>query len=83
LQRRLAEADTSLRQLLRDHRQAMADLHVGNGQRSQASIAEALGYSDGTAFWRAFKAWTNTTPSAFRRQKSAQHALDRPEDDEK
>jgi len=70
LQRRLGASSTSLRQLLREHRQAMADLHVGSGQRSQASIAEALGYSDGTAFWRAFKSWTNTTPSAYRRQKS-------------
>jgi len=70
LQRRLGEAGTSLRQLLREHRQAMADLHVGSGQRSQASIAEALGYSDGTAFGRAFKSWTNITPRAYRRQKS-------------
>jgi AraC-like DNA-binding protein len=70
LQRRLGEAGTSLRQLLREHRQAMADLQMGGGQRSQASIAEALGYSDGTAFWRAFKSWTNTTPSAYRKQKS-------------
>jgi AraC-like DNA-binding protein len=50
LQRRLGKAGTSLRQLLREHLQAMANLHVGTGQRSQASIAEALGYSDGTAF---------------------------------
>jgi AraC-like DNA-binding protein len=70
LQRRLGEAGTSLRQLLREHRQAVANLHVGTGQRSQASIAEALGYSDGTAFWRAFKSWTNTTPSAYRKQKT-------------
>jgi len=69
LQRRLVEAGTSLRQLLREHRQTMAKLHVGDGQRSQASIAEALGYADGTAFWRAFKSWTNTTPSAYRKQK--------------
>lgn len=70
LQRRLGAAGTSLRQLLRERRQAMADLHVGGGQRSQASIAEALGYSDGTAFWRAFKSWTNSTPSAYRKQKT-------------
>ncbi len=69
LQRRLGEAGTSLRQLLREHRQTMANLHVGDGQRTVASIAEALGYSDGTAFWRAFKSWTNTTPSAYRKQK--------------
>ncbi len=70
LQRRLGESDTSLRQLLREHRQAMADLHVRTGQRSQASMAEALGYSDGTVFWRAFKSWTNTTPSAYRKRKT-------------
>jgi AraC-like DNA-binding protein len=70
LQRRLGAAGTSLRRLLREHRLTMADLHVGTGQRSQASIAEALGYADGTAFWRAFKSWTNTTPTAYRRQKS-------------
>jgi AraC-like DNA-binding protein len=70
LQRRLSEAGTSLRQLLREHRQAVADLHVGTGSRSQASIAEALGYSDSTAFWRAFKSWTNTTPSAYRKHKT-------------
>ncbi len=70
LQRRLTASGTSLRQLLREHRQAMADLHVAGGQRSQASIAEALGYSDGTAFWRAFKSWTNSTPSAYRKQKT-------------
>ncbi len=69
LQRRLGAAGTSLRQLLREHRQAMADLYVGTGQRSQARIAEALGYSDGTVFWRAFKSWTKTTPSAYRKQK--------------
>jgi AraC-like DNA-binding protein len=69
LQRRLSGEGTSLRRLLREHRQAMADLHVGGGRRSQASIAEALGYSDGTAFWRAFKSWNQTTPSAYRKQK--------------
>jgi AraC-like DNA-binding protein len=70
LQRRLGEANTSVRQLLREHRLAMADLRMNASGLSQSGIAEALGYADGTAFWRAFKSWTNTTPSAYRKQKT-------------
>jgi AraC-like DNA-binding protein len=70
LQRRLGESGTSVRALLREHRLAMADLRMGSSGLSQSDIAEALGYADGTAFWRAFKSWTNTTPSAFRREKT-------------
>jgi AraC-like DNA-binding protein len=70
LQRRLGAAGTSVRQLLREHRLAMADLRMRSSSLSQSAIAEALGYADGTAFWRAFKSWTNTTPSAHRKQKS-------------
>jgi AraC-like DNA-binding protein len=71
LQRHLGEAGTSVRHLLREHRLAMADLRIGSSRQSQAEIAEALGYADGTAFWRAFKSWTDTTPSAYRKDKAA------------
>lgn len=70
LQRRLGEAGTSVRQLLREHRLAMADLRMNSSSLSQSAIAEALGYADGTAFWRAFKSWTSTTPSAHRKRKA-------------
>jgi AraC-like DNA-binding protein len=70
LQRRLGEANTSVRQLLREHRQAMAQLRVGTTRLPQSEIAEALGYADSTAFWRAFKSWTHATPSAYRKAKA-------------
>jgi len=70
LQRRLGDAGTSVRQLLREHRLAMADLRMNSSTLPQSAIAEALGYADGTAFWRAFKSWTNTTPTAYRKRKT-------------
>jgi AraC-like DNA-binding protein len=71
LQRRLEEAGSSFRTLLRKHRQGMAELRIRSGRTSQADIAHTLGYSDGTAFWRAFKSWTGATPSEFRRRAAA------------
>jgi AraC-like DNA-binding protein len=68
LQRRLSEAGTSVRRLLREHRQTTAQLQIRSTRRSQSEIAEALGYSDGTAFWRAFKSWTDRSPSAYRKK---------------
>ncbi len=67
LQRRLSEAGTSVRRLLREHRRTMAQLQIRSTRHSQSEIAEALGYSDGTAFWRAFKSWTDRSPSAYRK----------------
>ena len=68
LQRRLTQAGTSVRELLRAHRRTMAELRIASSQISQDAIAHSLGYSDGTAFWRAFKGWTGSTPTEFRRR---------------
>ncbi|HVJ55008.1 MAG TPA: AraC family transcriptional regulator [Aliidongia sp.] len=68
LQRRLQQAGTSVRQLLRAHRRTMAEARIASPHISQEAIAHGLGYSDGTAFWRAFKGWTGTTPTEFRRR---------------
>jgi AraC-like DNA-binding protein len=57
LQRRLAEEGTSLRDLVRETRQAIAakqiDAHV-----QKARIAEVLGYADSTVLWRAQRGWS-------------------------
>lgn len=63
LQRRLAEDGTSLRDLIRCYRQNLAELHLEGGGARHARIADALGYADGTVFWRAFKTWTGRPPS--------------------
>lgn len=69
LQRGLAEEGTSLRGLLRDYRRSMAELRIGSDAASNAQVADALGYSDSTVFWRAFKGWTGRSPRAFRKQR--------------
>lgn len=66
LQRRLAEEGTSLRQLLRNHRQQVAELHLRAGAPHLGNLAEALGYTDGTTFWRAHRGWKGVSPSAAR-----------------
>ena len=57
LQRRLAEEGASLRELVRQQRQAIVAHHQGEAPSSKARIAEALGYADSTVFWRARRAW--------------------------
>lgn len=67
LQRRLAEEGTSLRSLLHAVRVDAGQAHLREGLKSNAEIAKSLGYTDVTAFWRAFKAGTGRAPSLFRR----------------
>ncbi|HVL19399.1 MAG TPA: AraC family transcriptional regulator [Amaricoccus sp.] len=67
LQRRLADEGTSLRELLNRVRVDLGRVHLRDGRASNAEIARALGYTDSTAFWRAFKAGTGRAPSSYRR----------------
>lgn len=63
LQRRLAAEGTSVRALLQQCRMQMAQTMLAEGQVSIEHVANALGYADGTAFWRAYKSWTGRAPS--------------------
>lgn len=65
LQRYLASEGVSLRQLLRTYRQEIADQHFQAGTLRLGNLAEALGYADGTTFWRAHRNWTGQSPSAM------------------
>nr|WP_247894371.1 AraC family transcriptional regulator [Azospirillum sp. B510] len=67
LQRRLGEENTSLRELLTQHRREMARVYLTQKGARVSEVASALGYSDETVFWRAFRGWTGMEPSAFRR----------------
>ncbi|MCK8785294.1 AraC family transcriptional regulator [Roseomonas sp. NAR14] len=69
LQRGLAAEGTTLRDLLRAHRQHLAGARLQAGGETMAQIARALGYSDATVFWRAFRTWNGTAPSAARRRR--------------
>jgi AraC-like DNA-binding protein len=65
LSRRLAARGTSFRELVETERLARArQLLVTDW--SVDHIGRRLGYSDGTAFSRAFKRWTGTSPTTFR-----------------
>jgi AraC-like DNA-binding protein len=65
LQRRLRASGTSFSDLLRRKREFSAVDMLGQG-RAIAEIAEALGFSEHSAFTRAFKRWTGTSPARFR-----------------
>jgi AraC-like DNA-binding protein len=67
LQRRLARAGTSFDVLCDQARKEAADAYLSDTTLSIAEVTYLLGYSEPTAFHRAFKRWHgDTTPQAFR-----------------
>lgn len=74
LQRRLASAGVSYRQLLDQTRKDAAARYLTDSQLSIGEVAYLLGYSEPSAFNRAFRRWHYETPQAFReRQRSERH----------
>lgn len=63
LQRRLAESDMSFQRLLQNVLRQSADEYLARGV-SQSEIAFLLGYSEQSAFSRAYRSWTGTAPGA-------------------
>lgn len=68
LQRRLREANTSFASILDDVRQKLSELYLSEPTVSVHEVAFLLGYSEPSAFHRAFRRWTGSTPQAFRRR---------------
>jgi len=66
LQRRLARAGTSFESLCDDARKQAAHTYLADTTLSIAEVTYLLGYSEPTAFHRAFRRWNGTTPQAFR-----------------
>jgi AraC-like DNA-binding protein len=66
LNRLLAAEGTSYRRLLDQIRNETAARRLAEDRLSIAEIGFLLGVSDLSAFHRAFKRWTGTTPAAFR-----------------
>lgn len=73
LQRRLADESTSVRQLADEGRRARAIALIEGGS-SIAEIAHLLGFTEASAFHRAFRRWTGQTPEAFRMRVEAARA---------
>ena len=68
LNRRLKDAGTSFRELHGEACHEMARQLLRDTRRNLPSIAELLGYSDETAFNRAFSKWEGMSPAKWRKQ---------------
>jgi AraC-like DNA-binding protein len=66
LQRRLAEQGIDYQQVVDDVRHARALALLADPAMSVLAVARAVGYGDASAFHRAFRRWTATTPAAWR-----------------
>ncbi len=66
LQRRVAEQDTSVKELIDEVRAATARQLLADPELNLHEISLALGYSTEGAFRRAFRRWTGTSPTEYR-----------------
>jgi AraC-like DNA-binding protein len=66
LQRRLGEHDTTFQRFVDHTRQDLADQLLRQTPQPLAAIAFLLGFSEQSAFQRAFKRWTGKTPTEVR-----------------
>lgn len=70
LQRRLSDENLTYKDLVEDIRHELAFMYLGQRHLSLSEIGFLLGYSELSAFSRAFRRWTGTSPRAYRDQKS-------------
>ena len=66
LKRRLAENGTSVSEITDSLRRELAIHHLASSTLSVGEIGFLVGFSEPSAFHRAFRRWTNHTPSHFR-----------------
>lgn len=66
LQRELQTENTTYQQLLDETRQTLAFQALKNPETSIHDVAFLLGFSEPSAFHRAFKRWTGQTPRSYR-----------------
>jgi AraC-like DNA-binding protein len=71
LQRKLAEAQTTYVQLVDDTRKDLALRYIEDPRRSVTDITFSLGFSQPSAFTRAFRRWTGLAPSEYRAKRGA------------
>ena len=67
LQRRLSHQGTSYSQIKQGVLRHRAEALLGDRSRSTQSISEGLGFSEISAFCKAYKNWTGRTPAQFRK----------------
>ena len=68
LHRRLEERQLVFKELLQKTRQQLAQQYLKEGRLTLSEIALLLGYSEQSAFTRAFKQWLGETPLRFQKR---------------
>jgi AraC-like DNA-binding protein len=71
LRRRFASEGKSYSYVENDALSIVATHLLQNRQLSIQETTDAMGFSDTTAFHRAFKRWTGTTPSEYKKRRQA------------
>jgi AraC-like DNA-binding protein len=66
LQRRLKDEGTSFQDVVDGIREELATVHMADPKYTLGEVAYLLGFSEISAFSRAFKRWTGMTPSDWR-----------------
>ncbi len=69
LQRHLTEEGTSVREILKSLKIQEAKALLNTSRRHIGAVSQAVGYTDPTAFWRAFKSWEGVSPAVYQRAK--------------
>ncbi len=67
LRRRLADENTTFRELAEEVHRVLAEELLATGALSVDDVALRLGYAEATSFIAAFKRWTGTTPARYQR----------------
>ena len=70
LQRRLGESGVDYKGLVDDIRHRLALRYLKDRKHTLSEVAYLLGYSEISAFSRAFRRWTGSTPSDHRRRRA-------------
>jgi AraC-like DNA-binding protein len=70
LQRRLTEEGTSFAAILDEIRAELARMYLGDPNLAVFEVAYLVGYSEPSAFVRAFRRWTGTNPREYRQRQS-------------
>ena len=71
LQRKLAEVELSYLKLVDDTRHELALRYLDDSQKSVTEVTFLLGFSGQSAFSRAFRRWTGSSPTEHRAKKLA------------
>jgi AraC-like DNA-binding protein len=70
LRRKLTEHGVAYKTLLDDVRRDLALYYVARNEEPLDAVAERLGFSEPSTFYRTFKRWTGTTPAQYRSRRA-------------